>query len=131
MDEAGKQLVLAYKCAEQAAPYFHMRASEPIKDVVVVSYARAPAVAAGERRRMGRGSFARPMEAERLTLAATAPKPNRAKAFAPTRFQTIITRCSQGQTLGAVLMTELAGSVLWRSVAFVLLSELRAIQSEA
>jgi hypothetical protein len=47
MDEAGKQLVLAYKCAEQAAPYFHVRVSDPIADGVQVSnVARLPSPAA-------------------------------------------------------------------------------------
>jgi hypothetical protein len=47
MDEAGKQLVLACKCATDAAPYFNARISGPVPDGdLVVSYvARLPAPA--------------------------------------------------------------------------------------
>jgi hypothetical protein len=47
MDEAGKQLVLACKCATDAAPYFHARIMGPIPDgdAVVAYVARLPSPA--------------------------------------------------------------------------------------
>jgi hypothetical protein len=49
MDEAGKQLMLACKCAEQCAPYYHPRISNPILDGAAVSFvARLPAPVTGE-----------------------------------------------------------------------------------
>jgi hypothetical protein len=118
----------AHKPRRGAAPYFH--ASDPITDgAAIVSYvARLPAPCATTEEWVATRS---PDQWKNgLTLDATSSTPNPAMAFAPPRL-----KASQllpgSYPLGAVFRSALSDSVLLPSVAFVLLSELCAIQSEA